>query len=46
LIGCINLDIICDDHDETTIDYCDKIGGCLYRPRNEGPIEGLLDYDY
>jgi hypothetical protein len=39
------LEIVCDDNDETTIDYCEPVGGCAARPIIDGPIEEL-DYDY
>jgi len=34
--GCINLEIDCDDNDDTTVDYCDGSAGCLHISTEKG----------
>jgi hypothetical protein len=34
--GCINVQISCDDNDESTWDSCDPAGGCLHTPLGQG----------
>jgi len=40
VIGCIHKwDVVCDDYDDSTEDYCEAGAGCLHRPIGEGTGE-------
>jgi len=36
LYGCINVQIVCDDHDDSTEDSCEAAFGCVYLEYGQG----------
>jgi len=42
------LDIVCDDGDDNTIDYCDNVNGCVVKLKSDLGVSDVdaLAYEY